>query len=255
MAARKVSESFRTGIDDASATERWIVDDVASASAAHAATGRTWQNAGTSLTSIASGVTMLLQDISVTTINDSTGSTRAYEVEYTFGTKQTTAATYNRSADIGGEYIDVWRAGSPSLQGGSPSASTDISGTKVDSAGEPVSQFRVRSNLQITRVLTAAPFSAIWGAIGTRNNSSFEGATAGTLLFTGAKVATIDNCRYEVTYTFVSDEWYHMVQRPRREADGKVELNSDKQAAFVAFYQPFATTSNFSALVGGTAPC
>jgi hypothetical protein len=246
-----VSETFRTGVDEASATERWIVSDAASAAAAYAALpSRVWQTA--TKTSVASGLTLLLQDISINSVD---GATNTWELDLTFSSKQAATATYNRSADIGGEYIDVWRAGAPSLQGGSPSSSTDIGGTKVDSAGEPVSQFRVRSNVQITRVLTTAPFSSIWGAIGTRNNASFEGAATGTLLFTGAKVATLDSCRYEVTYTFISDEWYHMVQRPRREADGKVELNTDKQAAFVSFFQPFPSTSNFSTLVGGSAPC
>lgn len=247
------SKSFKTGADADSLTERWIITDAATAADAYAwlsGNGRAWQTA--TATAPGSGRTMTLQEVSLTSSED---GRYVWEADLTFSTKQASAATYNRSADIGGEYIDVWRAGTPSLQGGSPSLSTDIGGTKVDSAGEPVSQFRVRSNVQITRVLASAPFSSIWGAIGTRNNGSFEGATAGTLLFTGAKVATIEGCMYEVTYNFVSDEWYHMVQRPRREADGKVELNSDKQAAFVAFFQPFPSTSNFSTLVGGTPPC
>jgi hypothetical protein len=248
------SSSYKTGAEADSLTERWIITGAASAAAAYtwlSSNGRQWQvdteNAP------GSGRAMTLQEVSLTSSEDGPD---IWEADLTFSTKQSTADSYSRSADIGGEYIDVWRTGvNLSLQGGSPSSATDINGTKVDSAGEPVSQFRVRSNLQITRVVNVAPFSAIWNAIGTRNNGVFEGAGTGTLLFTGAKVATIEGCSYEVTYNFVSDEWYHMVQRPRREADGKVELNSDKQAAFVAFFQPFPNTSNFSTLVGGSDPC
>ena len=54
---------------------------------------------------------------------------------------------------------------------------------------------------------------------------------------------------------FVADERFALAIVSFIEADGKVELNSDKQAAFVAFFQPFPNTSNFSTLVGGSDPC
>ena len=251
MPAVLVSESWKTTKDGGSMVERYIVHGVATASAAHTATGRTWMSNTKTLIGI--GTTALLTNISVSKVE---GGVDTWEVEYEYAPTQSEANSYGRSADIGGEYIDVWRAGSPSLQSGSPNPATDILGTKVDSGGEPVSQFRIRSNVSITRTYSNATFfSGIWSAIGTRNNALFEGASAGTLLFTGARVQTVANCRYEVTYTFVSDEWYHMVQRPRREADGKIELDTNRQAAFVAFYQPFPNTTAFASLVGGNATC
>lgn len=188
------------------------------------------------------------------TISGSPG--RVYEGSVEFANQQSDSATRVVSGEIVGEFMDVWRAGSTlELQGGNPSPTLDISGTKIDSGGEPMSVGVRKANITILNIRNGSlDTSAIWSNLGKRNSVSFEGFDAGTLLFTGARLNPAGRNRYEFQFNFVYDQFMHMKQRPLREQDGKIRLNTDKQAAFVSFYQPFPGTDSFSSLVTGTNP-
>ena len=253
MATRLISQDWVYGVQDVSMTETWVVTNVTTAAAAAASVGYTPGNTAAVVQSPYHSINGICRSVSVKSVADSVG--KVWEVTASFGTEQSESAYTAFSSDISGAYVDAWRTASiPS--GGTPSGD-DIGGTKIDSAGEPVSRFIWQTNMQITRRYgssgISAAMSSAWSALGKRNSGSFEGAAGGQLLFKGFKVQSIGKCRWEIAYDFVGDEWYHLRQVPKRETDGRVQLSNSSdnpQALLVRWFQPFTATDNFSTLVG-----
>jgi hypothetical protein len=201
-----------------------------------------------------SGYTLKPKSFSASAVANAPG---VFDVTVELTSAQALTNTTTIACDIAGEFEDAWRAGSTlALQNGTPGATTDISGTKIDSGGEPMSVFKIKSNLTITRLSLSQPSTfGIWSSIGKRNSDAFQGFAIGTLLFTGARINPTGRCMYEVQYSFVYDSQFHMKQRPYREQDGKVRLNTDKQAQLVTFFQPFPDTTAFASLCPTYNPC
>lgn len=255
MAASLISQDWVYGVQDVSMTETWVVTNVTTAAAAAAAVGYTPGNTAATVSSPYHSVNGICRSVSVKSVADSVG--KVWEVTASFGTEQSESAYTAFSSDISGAYVDAWRT--TSIPSGGTPTEDDIGGTGIDSAGEPVSRFIWQTNMQITRRygsggITAAMNNA-WAGLGKRNSGTFEGAASGQLLFKGFKVQSIGKCRWEISYDFVGDEWYHLRQVPKRETDGRVQLSNstdNPKALFVRWYQPFVNTTSFSSLVGSS---
>ena len=171
--------------------------------------------------------------------------------------------------------LDVWRTGatlptSDALK--SDPSLIDISGTKVDSAGDPISFVSGVLNISVRNVIIGRPDYLIFANnIGKRNSAVFTlGANAtssqnlvcpiGTLLFTGATSSRIGPNTYEVNYNFTLDtQFYHLRQVPLRNASGDViveqvtagsvvSVSNPWRASKVYWKQPFSSTFAVSVL-------
>ena len=246
------NESYKYSEVDPTGSMTFIVTGESNAEDAAAAPGYTPGSAAIIKTDPFSGINMICQSVSVQAIQDSVG---AYTVTVEWGATQGLGSFVTLQSDVGGTFVDVWRdAVIPA--NGTPSG-TDCGGTKLDSAGEPVSQFIWQTTLQISRrydATTPVPWSTIWSNLGKRNSATLEGAAIGQLLFKGVKVSNISKCVWEVQFDFVGDQFYHLRQVPTRESDGRVQLDAN-QAREVKWFQPFLNTANFYTMLGSYSVC
>ena len=165
------------------------------------------------------------------------------------------------------EAIDIWRTGTtvPAL---GIQDDNNISGSPVDSAGEPISFLLPIVGISIRNVIYGRPqYSTIMAVAGKRNSASFTfGATgntftcaAGTLVFTGASTSRTGPNVYEINYQFNYDPTlFHMRQiamrdlkgvKTSRPTPGSPVSASNKETAETVFWrQPFPSTTAFSAL-------
>jgi len=127
---------------------------------------------------------------------------------------------------------------------------SDIGGSHVDAAGEPVSVMRRRMNVTVSVTTATKPTQfGLWGQfVGRRNNTEFGGAPIGSLVYTGAGFRRFDDGRWTVDHSFVLDSWYHMAQVAWRNMRGDVGLGGDGKAEWVWFVQPFPDFGNFYAI-------
>lgn len=152
---------------------------------------------------------------------------------------------------------------------------TEIGGTPVDQAGEPVDMFVSVLSFTVRNVISGRPsnWSTIASMTNTRNSAAFSiagfSAPVGTLLFTGAQVSRVGPNAYEVAYSFAYDDMYHLRQVPKVDSTGKPVLgildgsplalttnattlenneNKPRYAGAVLWKQPFPDTSTFSTL-------
>jgi hypothetical protein len=257
IVAKLMEYSTEVGLTSATGRERFRVHgtngETITAQQAYSAVSRTL-GTGTLAPPGLTGASLVVSSIGMARVEDAGGNVWDVDVSWGSATASGSTSNWSMSADIGGEYVDVWRTGLSYNNGTVSSLTTDIGGTKVDQNGQPVSVFVARSNLSITVAKTTSGFFGdIWSAIGTRNSAAFAGANQGQLLFTGARVQVNGDCNWSVTYNFMSDPAYHLIQRPLKDAvDGNPVLNADKQAAQVYHFQPYPNTSNFATLVGGS---
>lgn len=159
------------------------------------------------------------------------------------------------SLEYGGEFRDAWRT-SPGMTFWSPSyANGDIGGVKIDAAGEPTSVFVPQQTLVIEETVTAASMASrsvnIRFATGERNDRSFFGAEANSLLYEGASARRVSLTAFSVSHRFRYDPWWHARQQPRMNQQRQPELDIFSnllQASFVRWVQPFPRTFNFNSL-------
>lgn len=163
------------------------------------------------------------------------------------------------SIDWSAEFRDVWRT-NPGLllpPFGSPNVlQSDIGGRKVDSAGLPLSVLAFFSTIEFTETvaLETIPDRSlnIRAVRGTRNAVDFQGAPRGQVVYKGAKAQRVALDKVSLTHYFAQDAQMHLIQVPRRGADGQVLLSEASpgilRAATVAFEQPFPDFTDFNAL-------
>ena len=184
----------------------------------------------------------------------------ATEVGYTSIEVQTSVLT-----------VDIWRTGATVPSGSSISLPSliDIVGTKVDSAGEPISALLPIQTINVRNVIYGRPdYGTILAAAGSRNTAAFTlGATgqtfvcaASALLFIGANASRIGPNQYEISYQFSYDPTnYHLRQQPLRDIDQRVSTTrvtpgsaisaaNPEQANVVYWKQPFPNEVAFSVL-------
>lgn len=154
--------------------------------------------------------------------------------------------------------VDTWRAGVFTTTG-TDSIETDIGGTAVDSAGEPITTFITQQDLQIQVRSTSfdnIPIGTSLALLGTRNSQAFFGAQPGYLLYTGLSTQRDGVNSYNTTLTFTFDSQAHRRQQPQRSSTGEViqeiknegEDNQRRAATTVHLIQPFTFTADFTAL-------
>ena len=141
------------------------------------------------------------------------------------------------------------------LQAGNPN-DNDIAGKPIDSGGVPTTVFVDQHLLIIEETVSAVSLSErslnIRQSVGTRNSASFFGSSSGTLLYEGCAGRRIGVGLYSLTHRFAFDPSYHMIQVPRRNGSGKIDLevtaSRGSYAGWVRFIQPFPGLSNFGLL-------
>lgn len=149
---------------------------------------------------------------------------------------------------------DVYRTGG-NKQNGTPN-DQDIGGVPVDSGGVPTTIFVPLHTLILEETVSSVSLPSrsenIRFNAGTRNSASFYGASTGTLLYEGASARRIGVATYSLVHRFSYDPDYHMIQVPKRNGSGKVDLevtaSKGSYAGWVRFIQPFPATSNFNSL-------
>lgn len=167
--------------------------------------------------------------------------------------------------------VDIWRSGTSmtiAANGSAPNDSTDISGTKVDTSGEPISNIQTVINISVRNVIYGRPdYATIAGIVGKRNSAAYTfgstgntyACTLGSLVLTGSTTSRIGPNTYEVNYQFSHDPYtFHMRQQALRDKDGNVKhapatsaavsSTNISHATHVYWVQPFPLTTAFSAL-------
>lgn len=167
--------------------------------------------------------------------------------------------------------VDIWRSGSSmtiQANGNAPDDSTDISGTKVDTSGEPISNIQTVINISVRNVIYGRPeYATIAAVVGTRNSAAYTFGTTGTmyacdlgsLVLTGSTTSRIGPNTYEVNYQFSHDPYtFHMRQQALRDRDGNVKhapatnaavsSTNISHATHVYWVQPFPLTAAFTDL-------
>ena len=172
---------------------------------------------------------------------------------------------------VGSRIIDVWRlkngSGGTALtfptSGNAPGLDSDIAGNKYDSNGDPISHIVPQISITVRNVITGRPnYTAYKNLVGNRNNAAinFGGSFTtdlgiGTTVFTGASTSRIATNTYAVTWNFIWDEWFHLVQVPemnpitnRPTYDSTQSAPDTYKADKVYWRQPFWQTGTFANL-------
>jgi len=168
---------------------------------------------------------------------------------------------------LAGEGVDVYRIGATAPASKSTPADTDIGGTKVDSGGEPITFFNNVAKVNVRNVIAGRPTPPV-GFINKRNSAGFligpYSFPQDTLLFTGCSITRVGPATYEIVYSFVYDNGFHLRQIAKRGPDGQVIKGKKtdtcgnapstvpdgemSNALCVFFRQPFKDTANFDAI-------
>jgi len=162
------------------------------------------------------------------------------------------------SVDWSVEFREFYRV-NPGIiipQYGSPSGDAFVSGTSIDVAGEPMTVLHNLSTIEFTETVALATIpdrsQLIRAARGKRNQSPFQGAQIGEVLYRGAKANRIAIDRVSLVHSFSVDSLYHMIQVVDKDADGKPKLIQTGTGEFVAqicrWRQPFPQFANFNLL-------
>tara|TARA_R100001594_G_scaffold150505_2_gene212030 strand:- start:8641 stop:9510 length:870 start_codon:yes stop_codon:yes gene_type:complete len=194
------------------------------------------------------------------------GTDNAYEFELTFTNATNGGAAIPDDNDTSGEieYVttqgdvngttkSVWRANPVIGDTDNPPKNIDIGGDKIDAGGTPTSITWVNWRFTTTvKFYEFPPLNTYAYLIGKRNQSSYEGAGEGQVLYLGFSWGK-DGASglWSVTHNFAVDkEQYHMEQVCSTDPDGKPILikgseqgEEEYHAKHVYFIQPFEKAS------------
>lgn len=152
------------------------------------------------------------------------------------------------SAEIRAEFFLAYRADPDIPALGAPTGE-DIMGFPVDQAGNPTSLQRNIQEISVTETVTEPNLDTYRSFRFTRNVVPFFGSPAGTLLYRGASVRRTGVSVYQVTHSFVEDEYMHLQQQPLIEPPDMTPKLTEElvgTAETVFFVQPFDRTSDFN---------
>ena len=129
---------------------------------------------------------------------------------------------------------------------------SDIGGIRIDVAGNPTSVVSHKQRIQLEVTSASRPRPDIYrGYLGTRNETSFLNCNIGTAVFVGAEGAITSPGKWQVTYNFDVDFFYHLKQVPKRLPNGSVILDAADgaqgagHARVVSWVQPFPIVTEF----------
>lgn len=131
---------------------------------------------------------------------------------------------------------------------------SDIGGRRIDVAGYPTSiqNYKQRVTLDVTSQYRPNP-SVVRGYLGTRNSTAFLGFEVASAVFTGAEGSVVSPGKWQITYNFEVDYYYHLKQVPARHPNGDVKLDvagaesgeDGGQAKIVSWVQPYPRLTEF----------
>ncbi len=167
------------------------------------------------------------------------------------------------------ELRDIWRLESPdnrfSFPGGidfpTQGVNGDTGGFGIDAAGEPMTRSYSFHTIRFEWETVVPPSTALLDSmVNTRNAAPWRGYPSGSVYFLGADVDFVrsqgNQQSYLVHAEFVSDRYYHLVQRVTTQLTGQREVVADDGnpalenyvAKTVNWWQPFPFTSDFNTL-------
>lgn len=165
------------------------------------------------------------------------------------------------SVNINQTIIDIWKSNpnkpanvsaplNPAPLGSSTPAASDIGGNLVASKGYPISFALPIADITITTNIFTANFNGygFLSSVSKRNNSSWLGFPAGSVLFKGVNINKTAPNTYQLTYQLTWDHWYHLRQVPERDEDGNPKIDVTGNELYVFFRQPFPQTTSFGFL-------
>lgn len=147
---------------------------------------------------------------------------------------------------------DFWRANQSPDDYNNPS-DNDIGGTPIDSFGDPVTVFVPQQEMTVTNFRGDNNVGAVLLATGKRNDASYNGADAYSLVFSGASARRVSTTKYEVTYKMTFDPLGHCRQVALADSAG-IKMGAETgspprcNASLVVWRQPFPLTVNFAAI-------
>ena len=160
------------------------------------------------------------------------------------------------SIDYAFEFRDFYRV-NPGLAiptNGTPTL-TDVAGTRIDAAGEPLSAKVNISTITITETVSTESVEDRSAKIrllrGRRNNAVFYGAPIGQVAYQGASARRIALDKFSIQHTFQQDGLYFMAQQPSRNPEKEVflqQVNGIWRAKTVMWVQPFPDFGDFNQL-------
>lgn len=132
----------------------------------------------------------------------------------------------------------------------------DIGGTKIDIAGNPVSVLTYKQRMQLEVASNIPPYPAVYRQfLGTRNTSAFVGCSRGTAVFVGADATMVTPGKWQITFNFDVDYYFHLKQVAKRLPNGSVVLNATEgaegvgHARVVSWVQPFPISTEFRDII------
>ena len=206
---------------------------------------------------------LVLKDLDVSPVsgfNDLWEVTFKYEQQSAFfgglapppGTLPNQLGYVELSSEIRAEFQLVWRSGDvnipskgePGTDGtadGPDDEEADIGGERIDANGNPVSAIRRIHELTLTETVNSPAFGDYGRYRFTRNQRIFYDAAPGRVLYRGASVRRTGVNVYQVSHSFVDDEFFHLQQQPYLNDSGKpFRRQDDKKAKLVYWVQPFS---------------
>lgn len=120
------------------------------------------------------------------------------------------------------------------------STSGDIGGQIIDVAGRPSRTLSMFESISVDVTVPDIPnVRKIRDTIGSRNATPFLGLPVGAVLFRGARWSNVSPGKWQVSYDFLADYFYHMMQQPVTNRLGEPYLTPQNQAQYVNWVQPY----------------
>lgn len=121
----------------------------------------------------------------------------------------------------------------------------DIGGIRIDVSGRPTRASHSTESIMVDITIGEVPdVRAIRDMIGSRNALEFLGLPPGAVLFRGARWSNISPGKWQVSYDFLADYFYHLVQQPLMNSLGEPILTARNQAEYVMWTQPYLRVMN-----------
>ena len=136
----------------------------------------------------------------------------------------------------------------PSGSQGGDSGSQISSGETVHKGGEPVTIPVPTTDISLSVTTFGSHYylNNVQLKAGRRNDGTYYGFDAGSVLFKGMSVSRQSENSWDSTYNFVWDAWSHMRQVPNRDAAGNIKFEDDGTTLLVFLKQPFPDTTSFA---------
>lgn len=247
------AETHRVQRGEETITARLKVTDDAGAAVTHAQASAAAGTVGSEYLSMGSSTGLYVTAVEVASLDGSGG--RAWEATVTASDQLADEDYTATESAVDPALVDTWRTGASLPANLSSPTDADIGGSAVDSGGEPVTRIVPVQTLSVTNITASSPdTAAIRAYIGRRNSLAFLGASAGYVVFRGARIRRTGPARWEATYDFAWDEQAHLRQMAVLDADGRPRLGAPDpvtnvaHATGVVWRQPFPETADLAGL-------